>query len=77
MQNTHNSYYSNPPLHSDGGGGRGPSFSVLQIYPEGWVHWAHWEAYGRGSLPLHHLVSDSANPQYVSDPLPKSFTGSP
>ena len=23
---------------------------------------AHWEAYGRGSLPLHHLVSDSAHP---------------
>ena len=23
---------------------------------------AHWEADGRGSLPLHHLVSDSANP---------------
>ena len=23
---------------------------------------AHWEAYGRGSLPLHNLVSDSANP---------------
>ena len=24
---------------------------------------AHSEAYGRGSLPLHDLVSDSANPQ--------------
>ena len=23
---------------------------------------AHWDAYGRGSLPLHHPVSDSANP---------------
>ena len=32
---------------------------------------AHWEAYGRGSLPLHHLVSDSANPHYMSDPLPQ------
>ena len=32
---------------------------------------AHWEAYGRGSLPLHHPVSDSANPHYVSDPLPQ------
>ena len=31
---------------------------------------AHWEAYGRGSLPLHSLVSDSANPHCVSDPLP-------
>ena len=37
---------------------------------------AHWEAYGRGSLPLHHVVSDSANPHYVSDPLPQSFVGS-
>ena len=35
-----------------------------------------WEAYGRGSLPLHILVSDSANPHYVSDPLPQSFVGS-
>ena len=34
------------------------------------------EAYGRGSLPLHNLVSDSANPHYVSDPLPQSFVGS-
>ena len=24
-----------------------------------------------GSLPLHNLVSDSANPHYVSDPLPQ------
>ena len=32
---------------------------------------AHWDAYGRGSLPLHNLVSDSATPQYVSDPLPR------
>ena len=32
---------------------------------------AHWEAYGRGSLPLHMLVSDSGNPHYVSDPLPQ------
>ena len=32
---------------------------------------AHWEAYGRGSLPLHNLVLDSANPHYVSDPLPQ------
>ena len=23
---------------------------------------SHWEAYGRGSLPLHHLVPDSAQP---------------
>ena len=30
-----------------------------------------WEAYGRGSLPLHYLVSVSANPPYVSDPLPQ------
>ena len=37
---------------------------------------AHWEAYGRGILPLHNLVSDSANPHYVSDPLPQSFVGS-
>ena len=35
---------------------------------------AHWEAYyGHGSLPLHNLVSDSANPHYVSDPLPRPF----
>ena len=40
------------------------AFSVI-------VPHAHWEAYGRGSLPLHHLVSDSANPHYVSDPLPQ------
>ena len=32
---------------------------------------AHWEAHGRGSLPLQNLVSDSANPHYVSDPLPR------
>ena len=31
---------------------------------------AHWEVKGRGSLPRHHLVSDSANPHYVSDPRP-------
>ena len=31
---------------------------------------------GRGSLPLHHLVSDSAHPHNVSDPLPQSFVGS-
>ena len=37
---------------------------------------AHWEAYGRGSLPPHNPVSDSANPHYVSDPLPQSFVGS-
>ena len=37
---------------------------------------AHWEAYGRGSLPLHNVVSDSAHPHYVSDPLPQSFVGS-
>ena len=30
-----------------------------------------WEAYSRGSLPLHNLVSDSANPHCVSDPLPQ------
>ena len=30
---------------------------------------AHWEAYRRGSLPLHNLVPDSANPHCVSDPL--------
>ena len=35
-----------------------------------------WEAYGRGSLPLHNPVSDSATPHYVSDPLPQSFVGS-
>ena len=34
---------------------------------------AHWEAYG---LPLHNLVSDSAHPHYISDPLPQSFVGS-
>ena len=32
---------------------------------------AHWEAYGRGSLPLQNLVSDSAHPHYVSDPPPR------
>ena len=30
---------------------------------------AHWEAYRRVSLPLHNLVSDAANPHYMSDPL--------
>ena len=29
-----------------------------------------------GSLPWHNLVSDSANPHYMSDPLPQSFVGS-
>ena len=29
------------------------------------------EAHGRGSLPLHNLVSDSATPHDVSDPLPR------
>ena len=29
---------------------------------------AHWEAYGRGNLPLHNPVSDSTNPDYLSDP---------
>ena len=28
------------------------------------------------SLPLHNLVSDSAHPHDVSDPLPQSFVGS-
>ena len=36
---------------------------------------AHWEAYGRGSPPLHYLVLDSANPHYVSDPLPQPLWG--
>ena len=31
----------------------------------------HWEADGRGSLPLHNLVSDSAHPHYMSHPLPQ------
>ena len=38
--------------------------------PTVFVPHAHWEAYGLGSLPLHNLVSDSAKPHYVSDPLP-------
>ena len=41
-------------------------FSASVIVPR-----AHWEAYGRGSLPLHNLVSDLANPHFVSDPLPR------
>ena len=36
----------------------------------------HWEAYGHGSLPSHNLVSDSAIPHYVSDPLLQSLVGS-
>ena len=32
---------------------------------------AHWEADGRASLPLQNPVSDSANPHYISDPLPQ------
>ena len=40
-------------------------FQLAVIVPH-----AHWEAYGRGSLPL---VSDSAYPHHVSDPLPQSF----
>jgi len=47
------------------------SFSRQSIVPH-----AHWEAYGRGSLPLHNLVSDSANPHCMSDPLPQAFVGS-
>ena len=39
--------------------------------PTVFVPHAHWEVYGRGSLPLHNLVSDSANPHYLSDPLPR------
>ena len=34
------------------------------------------QSYGRDSLPLNNLVSDSANPHYVSDPVPQSFVGS-
>eukprot|EP00670_Eutreptiella_braarudii_P009607 CAMPEP_0174306818 /NCGR_PEP_ID=MMETSP0810-20121108/705_1 /TAXON_ID=73025 ORGANISM="Eutreptiella gymnastica-like, Strain CCMP1594" /NCGR_SAMPLE_ID=MMETSP0810 /ASSEMBLY_ACC=CAM_ASM_000659 /LENGTH=38 /DNA_ID= /DNA_START= /DNA_END= /DNA_ORIENTATION= len=32
--------------------------------PTAFVPHAHWEAYGGGSLPLHNLVSDAANPHY-------------
>ena len=45
--------------------------------PTVFVPHAQWEAYGRGSLQLRDLVSNSANPHYVSDRLPKSFVGSP
>ena len=36
---------------------------------------AHWEAYGRGSLPLQNLFSDSANPHHVSDHSHHSHCG--
>ena len=49
--------------------------SAVFFQPTVFVPHAHWEAYGRGSLPLHNLVSDSAHPQYVSDPRPQSFVG--
>ena len=44
--------------------------------PTVFVPHAQWEAYGRGSPPLHDLVSHSANPHCVSDPLPQSILGS-
>jgi hypothetical protein len=48
------------------------SFTLCCLFqPELFAPHAHWEAYGRGSLPLHNLVSDSANPHYVSDPVPR------
>ena len=45
------------------------------LQPTAIVPHAHWEAHGRGSLPLHHLVSDSANPHNVSHPLPQPLRG--
>jgi hypothetical protein len=52
---------------------RSPAGTVcLQCF----VPHARWEAHGRGSPPLHNLVSDSANPHGVSEPLPQSFVGS-
>ena len=45
--------------------------SAVFVQPTVLVPHVHWEADGRGSLPLHHLVSDSATPHCVSDPLPQ------
>ena len=39
-------------------------------------HFAHWEAYGRGSLQLHHPVSDSANPLTVCQVRYHAIVGS-
>jgi hypothetical protein len=50
--------------------------SLFCFQPTVIVPHAHWEAYGRGSLPLHNLVSDSATPHYMPDPLPQSLVGS-
>ena len=55
---------------------RTPYTLLSSFQPTVFVPHVHWEAHGRGSLPLHHLVSDSANPHYVSDPLPQSCVGS-
>ena len=54
-----------PPL-----GGSNAEWGRLQAISKVTLPRAHWEAYGRGTLPLHNLVSDLANPHYVSDPLP-------
>ena len=48
---------------------------VGDIQPTVIVPHAYWEAYGRGSFPLHNLVSDSVNPHYASDPLPQTLWG--
>ena len=70
------------PTHRRTGRTMCPSVFSLQsshrclFQPTVIVPHAHWEAYGVGSLPVHNLVSDSANPHYVPGPLPQSFVGS-
>ena len=52
---------------------------AASVYPvrgvQTFVPHVHWESHGRGSLPLHKLVSDSAIPHCVSDLLPQSLCG--
>ena len=67
------------PVRGWGGSGWGAcevAYSNLIFAEPVIVPHAHWEAYRRGGLPLPNLVSDSANPHTVSDPLPQSFVGS-
>jgi hypothetical protein len=58
LRQTGMSSHYGPRLGHDSAPRLGPNFGLV-------------DAKKKDSLPLHHPVSDSANPHYVSDPLPQ------
>ena len=49
-------------------GGSAQSSHRCLVQPTVIVTHGRWEAYGCGNLPLHNPVSESTNPDYLSDP---------